>query len=142
MTTSPKHESAGHALFERIVPAWREALPSTVPRDYFDRFVVRNRDALLRRFDTFAAQTGARPRASKEALAALAGRLGFMPKSVRVGDTIVSLKHTPGRGDVPAKLDLLRDGKTLKLSYAPHGEEREGPTFVRKQGAKDESCVR
>jgi hypothetical protein len=87
LSTSPKPDGRGRALFERIVPAWREALPSTVPRDYFDRFVVRNRDALLRRFDTFAAQTGARPRASKEALAALAGRLGFMPKSVRVGDT-------------------------------------------------------
>jgi hypothetical protein len=87
LTTSPKREGLGRDLFDRIVPAWREALPSTVPRDYFDRFVVRNRDALLRRFDTFAAQTVARPRASNEAVAALARRLGFMPKRVRVGDT-------------------------------------------------------
>lgn len=86
MSSSPKPDGRGRDLFDRIVPAWREALPSTVPRDYFDRFVVRNRDALLRRFDTFA-QTVARPRESNEVVAALARRLGFMPKSVRVGDT-------------------------------------------------------
>jgi hypothetical protein len=61
---------------------------------------------------------------------------------VRVGDVITSMKHTPGRGDVLATLELAREGKTLKVSYAPHGEEREGPMFVRKKGAKDESCVR
>jgi hypothetical protein len=45
---------AGRELLDRIVPAWRDALPSTVPRAYFDSFVVRNRDALVRRFEALA----------------------------------------------------------------------------------------
>ncbi len=61
---------------------------------------------------------------------------------VAVGDRIDELKYTPGRGDIAAKLKVTRAGKAIALSFAPHGAEREGPMFVRKNGAKDETCVR
>lgn len=61
---------------------------------------------------------------------------------VAVGDRIDELKYVPGRGDVAAKLKVTRAGKAVAISYAPHGPEREGPMFVRKQGAKDETCAR
>lgn len=61
---------------------------------------------------------------------------------VTAGDRVDELKYTPGRGDIPAKLKVTRAGRTLSLSYAPHGEERDGPMFVRKKGAKDETCTR
>jgi len=61
---------------------------------------------------------------------------------VLAGDRIEEMKFTPGRVDVAAKLKLSRAGRTLDVAYAPHGEEREGPMFVRKKGAKDESCTR
>jgi hypothetical protein len=124
LTTSPKREGLGRDLFDRIVPAWREALPSTVPRDYFDRFVVRNRDALLRRFDTFAAQTGARPRASNAAVAALARRLGFMPKRVRVGDTSYhSATWTNDDGEIEITFQGDRTEAKMILHVAPRDAE-------------------
>ncbi len=124
MTTSPKRDGRGRDLFDRIVPAWREALPSTVPRDYFDRFVVRNRDALLRRFETFAAQTVARPRASKEAVAALARRLGFMPKRVRVGDTSYhSATWTTDDGEIEITFQGDHTEAKMILHVAPRDAE-------------------
>ena len=41
-----------------------------------------------------------------------------------------------------SRFELARAGQTLKVSYAPRGEEREGSKLVRKKGVKDESCVR
>lgn len=84
MTTSPRRD--GSELLDRIVPLWRETLPSTVPRVYFDRFIARNRDELIRRFDALAGTPHVRPRAGREAVKALDRRLGFMPKRVRVGN--------------------------------------------------------
>jgi hypothetical protein len=125
LTTSPKLD--GRALFDRIVPAWREALPSTVPRDYFDRFVVRNRDALLRRFETFAGQSSIRPRAGQEVAKALARRLGFMPKSVRVGDiSYHSAAWTTDEGEIEITFqgDRTADGTPkLILHAAPRDAE-------------------
>ena len=60
----------------------------------------------------------------------------------RVGDAIQSMTYTPGRVDVPVRLELVRAGKPVVVSFAPHGPTRDGKGFVRKKGAKDEACTR
>lgn len=119
--TSPKHD--GRELLDRIVPAWRDALPSTVPRAYFDSFVVRNRDALVRRFEALAVSSAARPRAGREAVKALSRRLTLMPQGVRVGSVRF---HTPiwmageDELEITFQAEASEDGpSTMTLHAAP-----------------------
>lgn len=56
MTDTPKHDSPGSALLEQLVPAWRDALPPSVSRAYFDGFVARHRAQLAQRLDALAAR--------------------------------------------------------------------------------------
>jgi hypothetical protein len=54
MTEGLKHDSPGSALLEQLVPPWRDALPPSVSRAYFDGFVARNRAQLIHRLDALA----------------------------------------------------------------------------------------
>jgi hypothetical protein len=126
LTTSPKRDSAGRELFDRIVPAWRDALPSSVPRAYFDSFVVRNRDALLRRFDALAGQPTVRPGAGREAVKALAKRLVLMPQAVRLGS---AQYHSPDWMAHEDELEIRFQGERSEdgvLTMTLHAAPREG----------------
>lgn len=60
MTDGPKH-SPGSALLDQLVPLWRDTLPATVSRAYFDGFVARHRDQLVDRLDALARRRDATP---------------------------------------------------------------------------------
>lgn len=125
MTTSHRPDAGGE-LLDRIVSAWRDALPATVPRAYFDRFIARNRDALVQRIAALAGPPGARPRAGREAAQALARRLALMPTAVRVGSVRY---HSPVwlPGEQQVEITFRGEGSeeaTMTLVAAPRaGEE-------------------
>jgi hypothetical protein len=86
MTTGPNHDSPGSALLEQLVPAWRDALPASVSRAYFDAFIARNRAQLVERFDALARRGAApvpakRPRGGTRAVQILDRKLVFLPLS-------------------------------------------------------------
>ena len=84
MTNGHNHDSPGSALLERLVPAWREALPPSVSRAYFDGFIARHRAQLVERFDALARRRDApakRPRGGPRAVQILDRKLVFLPLS-------------------------------------------------------------
>lgn len=125
MTTSPGPD-AGSDLLDRIVPAWRDALPATVSRAYFDQFVARNRGALVQRLAALAGPPVARPRAGRAAVQALVRRLALMPAGVRVGSVRYhSPVWLPGEEQVEITFrGEGSEGATMTLEAAPRvGEE-------------------
>lgn len=104
--------SEGAKLLDSVVPAWREALPPTISRTYFDGFLARNREALIPRFEALAAHQLPRPRAGQAAVKALVRRLNLMPQGVRVGSVRY---HWP---------DIVSEGDELEITFrgdAPPG---------------------
>jgi len=83
-------------LLEQLVPAWRDALPPSVSRAYFDGFVARHRAQLAQRLDALAARGEAakRPRGGARAVQILDRTLVFLPLSFLLAGRRY---HTPYR---------------------------------------------
>ena len=141
MTTDPNHDSPGSALLDRLVPAWRDALPASVSRAYFDAFIARNRTQLIERFDALARRDAPvlakRPRGGARAVQILDRTLVFLPLSFLLDGRRY---HTPYRtleSDeivIELQADLI-EGETvaprLVLHVAPRDTGRLAPLDLR-----------
>ncbi len=103
MTNDAKQDSPGSALLEQIVPVWRDALPPSVSRAYFDAFIARNRAQLVQRFDDLTRRRDAstdipaptkRPRGGTRAVKIIDRSLVFLPLSFLIDGRRY---HTPYR---------------------------------------------
>jgi predicted metalloprotease with PDZ domain len=57
------------------------------------------------------------------------------------GDVVESADYKEGRADVPVKLTLTREGKTMKLEYLPRGTEHPGQGWTRIASVPADRCV-
>ncbi len=142
MTTGPNHGSPGSALLEQLVPAWRDALPASVSRAYFDAFIARNWAQLVERFDALARRGAApvpakRPRGGPRAVQILDRKLVFLPLSFLIDGRRY---HTPYRtletDEIVLELQAdLIEGETvaprLILHVAPRDTGRLAPLDLR-----------
>lgn len=143
MTDGPKH-SPGRALLDQLVPLWRDALPATVSRAYFDGFVARHREQLVDRLDALARRRDAaplaparRPRGGPRAVQILDRKLVFLPLSFLVDGRRY---HTPYRtletDEIVIELQATRaEGEhappRLVLHVAPRDTGRLAPLDLR-----------
>jgi hypothetical protein len=56
------------------------------------------------------------------------------------GDEVASMQTRDGDSDAPVKLDVVRAGKKVTLSYAPRGARGRGQTWARVPGLRDAQC--
>jgi hypothetical protein len=129
MTDNPKHESPGSVLLDQLVPPWRDALPPSVSRAYFDGFVARNRAQLIQRLDALArrgeaSRTGAgptpapakRPRGGARAVQLLDRKLVFLPLSFLLDGRRY---HTPYRTLEADEIVIELQASALEGEHTP-----------------------
>jgi hypothetical protein len=131
MTEGPKHDSPGSALLEQLVPSWRDALPPSVSRAYFDGFVARNRAQLIHRLDALARRADAepsgpprepttapakRPRGGARAVQHLDRKLVFLPLSFLLGGRRY---HTPYRTLETDEIVIELQATALEGEFTP-----------------------
>jgi hypothetical protein len=131
MTEGPKHDSPGSALLDQLLPPWRDALPPSVSRAYFDGFVARNRAQLIHRLDALLRRADAepsapprepttapakRPRGGTRAVQHLDRKLVFLPLSFLLGGRRY---HTPYRTLETDEIVIELQATALEGEFTP-----------------------
>ena len=131
VAATPAGDPAAQALDATVVRGAESELPvDTLGRCY--RLERRQLVPFELGFTTSAEQELAILSVKAGSRAALAG--------LAVGDVVRDLRYTPGRGDVPVSLTLVRGGKPRAVKFLPAGAARPGRVFERVAGIKDEAC--